>query len=87
MIIGIVLDSIWCTRKEECLTGVKLMTVKLLDKENPKDGDIIVAADIIGAGVGEKVLLTQGSSARRAVGFNESPIDATIVGIIDEKTV
>ncbi len=87
MIIGIVLDSIWCTRKEESLTGIKLMTVKLLDKEDPKDGDIIVAADIIGAGVGERVLLTQGSSARRAVGFTESPIDATIVGIIDEKAV
>ncbi|HVI42880.1 MAG TPA: EutN/CcmL family microcompartment protein [Anaerovoracaceae bacterium] len=81
MIIGIVLDSIWCTRKEETLTGIKLMTVKLLDKENPKEGDII------GAGVGEKVLVTQGSSARRAVGFTESPVDATIVGIIDEKAV
>ena len=85
MIIGIVLDSIWCTRKEDSLTGVKLMTVKLLDKENQKDSDIIVAADIIGAGVGEKVLITQGSSARRTIGFNESPIDAIIVGIIDEK--
>lgn len=87
MIIGIVLDSIWCTRKEDTLTGVKLMTVKLLDKENEEDGDIIVAADIIGAGVGEKVLVTQGSSARRTLGFNESPIDAVIVGIIDEKAV
>lgn len=87
MIIGIVLDSIWCTRKEDSLTGVKLMTVKLLDKEKGEDGDIIVAADLIGAGVGEKVLVTQGSSARRTLGFNESPIDAVIVGIIDEKTV
>jgi ethanolamine utilization protein EutN len=87
MIIGIVLDSIWCTRKEDTLTGVKLMTVKLLDKEKEEDGDIIVAADIIGAGVGEKVLVTQGSSARRTLGFNESPIDAVIVGIIDEKAV
>ena len=87
MIIGIVLDSIWCTRKEDSLTGIKLMTVKLLDKEKKEDGDIVVAADIIGAGVGEKVLVTQGSSARRTLGFNESPIDAVIVGIIDEKTV
>lgn len=87
MIIGIVLDSIWCTRKEESLTGIKLMTVKLLNKEDPNEGEIIVAADIIGAGVGERVLITQGSSARRAVGFTESPIDSTIVGIIDEKAV
>jgi ethanolamine utilization protein EutN len=87
MIIGIVMDSIWCTRKEESLTGIKLMTVKLLDRDNPKGGDVIVAADIIGAGVGEKVLVTQGSSARKAVGFTESPVDATIVGIIDERAV
>jgi ethanolamine utilization protein EutN len=85
MIIGIVLDSIWCTRKEDSLTGIKLMTVKLLDKENNEGSDIIVAADIIGAGVGEKVLVTQGSSARRTVGFDDSPIDAVIVGIIDDK--
>ena len=87
MIIGIVLDSIWCTRKEDSLTGVKLMTVKLLDKENQKDSDIIVAADIIGAGIGEKVLVAQGSSARRAASFDQSPIDAVIVGIIDDKPV
>jgi len=87
MIIGIVLDSIWCTRKDDSLTGVKLMMVRLLDKENKNDSDIIVAADIIGAGVGEKVLITQGSSARKSVGFDKSPIDATIVGIIDDKAV
>ena len=87
MIIGVVLDSIWCTRKEDSLTGVKLMTVKLLDKENKGESDIIVAADIIGAGVGEKVLVTQGSSARRTMGFDDSPIDAVIVGIIDNKAV
>lgn len=86
MITGIVLDSIWCTRKEDSLVGVKLMTVKLLDREKEEDGSIIVAADLIGAGVGERVLITQGSSARRTHGLGESPIDAIIVGIIDEKT-
>lgn len=86
MITGIVLDSIWCTRKEDSLIGVKLMTVKLLDREKEEDGAIIVAADLIGAGVGERVLITQGSSARRSYGLGESPIDAIIVGIIDEKT-
>lgn len=86
MIRGKVLDSIWCTRKEDSLIGVKLMTVKLLDREKEDDGAIIVAADLIGAGVGEKVLVTQGSSARRTCGFADSPIDAIIVGIIDENT-
>lgn len=86
MIIGQVLDSIWCTRKDESLVGQKFMTVKLLDKEDPKDGDIIVAIDIIGAGAGEKVLITMGSSARRALELENAPVDAIIVGIIDEKS-
>ena len=86
MVIGQVLDSIWCTRKDESLVGQKFMTVKLLDKDDPKDGDIIVAVDIIGAGAGEKVLITMGSSARRSRELDNAPVDAIIVGIIDEKS-
>lgn len=59
------------------------MVVKLLDRPDGK-GKIIVAVDMIGAGIGERVLITQGSSARRMGGYQDSPVDATIVGIIDE---
>jgi len=83
MIIGRVLNSIWSTRKDESLTGAKLMVVKLLDRADG-EGKIIVAVDLIGAGIGERVLVCQGSSARQADGFADAPIDSMIVGIIDE---
>lgn len=81
MIIGKVVNSIWSTRKLDSLTGVKLMVVQTLDRPN---GRFIVAADFIGAGIGEKVLITQGGSARRVSGIENSPVDAVIIGIIDE---
>lgn len=86
MIIGRVINNIWCTRKDESLVGAKFLTVKLLDKESEAACSIIVAVDLIGAGIGEKVLITQGSSARRLSGLDSSPVDAIIVGIIDEKS-
>lgn len=61
------------------------MIVQLLDRPNYKEGKVIVAADIIGAGIGEMVLISQGSSSRSMGELESSPIDATIVGIIDEK--
>lgn len=85
MKIGRVINNIWATRKDESLVGVKLMIVELLDKFGEQSsGTIIVAADIIGAGIGEKVLITEGSSARQMGGMVSLPLDAVIVGIIDE---
>lgn len=83
MVIGKVVNSIWSTRKDESLVGIKLMIVQLLDAPEGQ-GKTIVAADLIGAGIGERVLITQGSSARRMRGLDNVPIDAMIVGIIDE---
>ncbi len=71
---GRVIGNIWATRKAEDLEGLKLMVIQpinLLDDE-PIDNPI-VAADIIGAGVGEKVLYVGGSSARTAAGSREIP--------------
>lgn len=85
MKIGRVINNIWATRKDESLVGVKLMIVQLLDSPKAGEGTIIVAADIIGAGIGEKVLVTEGSSARQMGGLVNMPIDAIIIGIIDEE--
>ena len=86
MLIGKVINNIWSTRKDESLVGLKLLIVQVLDSLTEDDGGrILVAVDLIGAGIGEKVLITQGSSARRMRGFEDVPIDAMIVGIIDEK--
>ncbi|MCR6544904.1 EutN/CcmL family microcompartment protein [Dehalobacterium formicoaceticum] len=84
MLIGKVINSIWSTRKDESLKGAKFMIVQLQDTPEKDKGRIIVALDMIGAGIGERVLITQGSSARRMPNFKDAPIDATIVGIIDE---
>lgn len=87
MKIGKIINSVWATRKADSLIGVKLMIVQLLDRPNGEEGKIIVAADIIGAGIGEKVLITEGSSARNMGHLNDSPIDSIIIGIIDEENV
>lgn len=85
MIIGKVVGNVWATRKEETLNGFKLLVVKPKDYYYEKDGPTFVAIDSVGAGVGEIVLVVKGSSARKVVGRNgEPPIDATIVGIVDE---
>lgn len=55
------------------------------DKSRRKKRKIIVAADLVGAGIGEKVLISGGSSARHIEELQKTPIDAAIIGIIDEK--
>lgn len=85
MKIGRVINNIWATRKEESLVGLKLMIVQYLDAENIPTPEIVVAADFIGAGIGEKVLVAAGSSARQTGGLDHVPIDAVIVAIIDEE--
>jgi len=83
MIIGKVVGSLFSTRKSEKLVGNKFMIVEPV-KEMARDGGNIVAIDIIGAGIGEYVLVAQGSAARIGCDMANAPIDAAIVGIIDE---
>ncbi len=85
---GKVIGNIWATRKEEKLAGLKLLIIQpvnLLD-DAPVEYPI-VAADIIGAGVGEKVIYVGGSSARAAAGGSDIPVDATVVGIVDDQEI
>ena len=88
MIICKVIGNVWATKKDEALEGKKLMVVQQTDAHGETDvGESFVAADIVGAGVGERVLVVSGSTARQALGSNEMPIDAAIVGIIDSLEV
>ncbi len=81
MIIGRVIGNVWATRKETSLNGLKLLVIQPLDSvQRPQ----IVAGDAVGAGIGDMVLVTTGSSARRASGSKECTIDAMVVGIVDE---
>lgn len=78
MIIGKVIGNVWATRKADNLSGLKFMIVEL------ENGTSLVACDGVGAGTGDKVLITKGSSARKVMDLDDAPIDAAIIGIIDE---
>ena len=82
MIICQVIGHVWATKKEETLSGLKLMIVKEVETDKT-DGETFVAADVVGAGVGERVLVVNGSTARRALGKDKVAMDCAIVGIID----
>jgi len=82
MTICKVIGHVWATKKEENLCGFKLMVVR----ESETAGSLapsFVAADVVGAGIGETVLVISGSTARRALGGDNIPVDAAIVGIVD----
>ena len=82
MLRGIIRGNIVSTRKQEALVGAKFMEVEVM--ENGKlTGKYIVAIDSVGAGIGETVLVTTGSSARLALHNTNAPCDAVIVGIVD----
>ncbi|MGE4549095.1 MAG: EutN/CcmL family microcompartment protein [Intestinibacillus sp.] len=88
MRVAKVIGNIWSTRKEERLSGFKLLIVQPVNiLDGSLDGAPIVAADTIGAGVGETVLIVGGSSARSAAGDMNLPVDATVVGIVDDQEI
>lgn len=82
MLLGKVTGSLWSTRKDEKLNGWKFMMVDILNQEDEKQG-FLIAADNAGAGVGDKVLISQGHAARISAEDSNVPIDAMIVGVID----
>ena len=77
------MGSLFSTRKSEKLVGNKFMIVEPVESMR-NTGSRLVAIDIIGAGIGEYVLVAQGSAARIGCDMADAPIDAAIVGIIDE---
>ena len=84
MFIGIVIGNVWATKKEDALNGFKLMVVQRVDPADGKRHESLVAADCVGAGIGEQVLVVTGSSARMAFSSPNIPMDADIVGMLDE---
>ena len=81
MIVGKVIGSMGSTRKREKLRWNKFMIIEPLE-EMAAGTARFVAIDNIGAGIGETVLVATGSAAR--VGMEDAPVDAAIVGIVDE---
>ena len=84
MLLGKVIGTVWATRKDEKLTGLKLLLVRHVELDYSMKKSYVVAADTVGAGVGEIVLLTTGSSARQSKLTEGKPVDAVVSGIIDK---
>ncbi len=83
MILAQVLGTVVSTRKDSNLLGLKLLLVREVDGQFKPTGNFVVAADAVGAGVDELVLVAQGSSARLTEVSRDKPVDAVIAGIVD----
>lgn len=87
MILARVIGTVWATRKDEKLVGMKFQIVKPVDLNYKTKEGFLVAVDAVGAGVGEIVLVVQGSSARQTVLTENRAVDATIMAIVDKLDV
>jgi ethanolamine utilization protein EutN/carbon dioxide concentrating mechanism protein CcmL len=83
VILAQVVGTVVSTRKDTGLSGLKLLVVRVLDDALVPKGNLVVAADAVGAGRDEVVLVVAGSSARLTEATKEKPVDSVIVGIVD----
>jgi len=84
VLLARIIGTVVATRKDPRLEGKKLLVCRLIDPDGNDEKGYIVAVDTVHAGFREQVLLVQGSSARMADGCKDKPVDAAIVGIIDQ---
>ncbi len=83
MILAKIVGTVVATRKDDRLVSNKLLVARPMDPHGKAEGTYLVAVDTVDAGVGETVLIVSGSSARMATGMKDVPVDAAVVGIID----
>ena len=83
MNLAVVLGTVVATRKEPSLEGLKFLLLGQLGPDGAPTGGTVVAADAVGAGIGEKVLFATGSSARQTKATENRPCDAVIMAIVD----
>ena len=84
MLLAQVVGTVVASRKEESLVGLKFLLLRSIDLEGKPGGATVVAADAVGAGVGEIVLYASGSSARQTVATDKKPVDAVVMAIVDQ---
>lgn len=83
MFLGRVIGTVWATRKEERLEGLKLLVVREVDLDLKPTNKFVIAADVVQAGVGEIVLVSTGSAARQSPLVEKRPVDALVMGVVD----
>ncbi len=84
MLLAKIVGTVVATRKDARLVSSKLLLARPIDPRGKAEGSCLVAVDTVEAGVGETVLIVSGSSARMASGMKDCPVDAVVVGIVDE---
>src|SRR5690625_7748318 len=87
MILGRVIGTVWATRKDEQLRGMTLQIVQEVGLDLSPTSNFVVAVDGVGAGVGEIVLVVQGSRARQTALTQKKTVDAVITTIVDKMDV
>jgi microcompartment protein CcmK/EutM len=83
MLLGRVVGTLVASRKEETLEGLKFLVIRQIDVDDSDTSGYVVAADAVGAGVGEVVMYATGSSARQTVATKDRPCDAVVMAIVD----
>jgi microcompartment protein CcmK/EutM len=83
MILARVVGTVVATRKDPRLEGKKLLVLQPVNPEGKPEGNYVVAVDTVSAGNRELVIAVAGSSARMAEGCKDTPVDTSIVGIVD----
>jgi len=84
MVLARVIGTVVATRKDPRLEGKKLLICRQVDPNGNDEKSYFIAVDTVDAGFREQVLIVQGSSARMAQGCKDTPVDAAIVGIVDQ---
>ena len=84
MILARVVGTVVATRKDPRLEGKKLLILKPVTPDGKDEAGYVISVDTVSAGFRETVIAVSGSSARMAEGCKDTPVDSTIVGIVDK---
>lgn len=84
MLLARIIGTVVATRKDPRLEGRKLLVCRPITPDGRDETGYMVAVDTVNAGYRENVLIVQGSSARMASGCKDTPVDAAIIGIVDQ---
>ncbi|MCM2314559.1 MAG: EutN/CcmL family microcompartment protein [Thermoanaerobaculia bacterium] len=82
-----VVGTVVASRKEPNIVGLKLLVVRPVDEDGRDIGNALVAADAVGAGPDEIVLIAAGSSARQTEATDKRPVDLVVMAIVDSWNV
>jgi len=83
MIFAKIVGTVVSTQMDEGIKGKKCLLAQTCNHKGETDDNYLVAVDLVGAGVEEVVIISQGSSARQTEITHQKPVDCVIVGIVD----